>query len=138
MYILILHKLCSTKVLQYKGTEPKRPKGSSTTRIENIFYHDMFGDYYWRTYANGYLWSIRISKKNGYNPDLTFFCVSQVFVILASTCMITEGFNLFEFLERKFSQVRPKYQPNPKNRIQHYRRPGMKLIFKRNNITQIN
>ena len=55
-------------------------------------------------------------------------------MILASTCMITEGFNLFEFLERKFSQVRPKYQPNPKNRIQHYRRPGrflMKKLVKR-------
>ena len=44
--------------------------------------------------------------------------------------MITEGFNLFEFLERKFSQVSPKYQPNPKNRIQHYRRPGRFLMKK--------
>ena len=49
----------------------------------------------------------------------------QIFVILASTLIVTaEGFNLFEFLQSKFQQVRPKYQPNPKNRIQHYRRPA--------------
>merc|ERR1711997_808950 len=38
-----------------------------------------------------------------------------------------EGFNLFEFLERKFSNVRPVYQPSPqqkiKTRVQQYRRP---------------
>ena len=46
-------------------------------------------------------------------------------MILASTLIVTaEGFNLFEFLQSKFQQVRPKYQPNPKNRIQHYRRPA--------------
>ena len=36
-----------------------------------------------------------------------------------------QGFNLFEFLQRKFSNVRPAYQPPPpQQRVQHERRPG--------------
>merc|ERR1711953_346059 len=50
-----------------------------------------------------------------------------IFVVL--TCVViqsAQGFNLFEFLQRKFSNVRPAYQPPPSQlqRVQHERRPA--------------
>merc|ERR1712088_173959 len=45
-------------------------------------------------------------------------------ILVAFFVVSAEGFNLFEFLERKFSNVRPVYQPRPQEkRIQQYRRP---------------
>jgi len=48
-------------------------------------------------------------------------------ILVAFLVVSAEGFNLFEFLERKFSNVRPVYQPSPqqkiKTRVQQYRRP---------------
>jgi len=47
-----------------------------------------------------------------------------VVILVAFLAVSAEGFNLFEFLERKFSNVRPVYQPNPQQRRTHRRPPA--------------
>ena len=52
------------------------------------------------------------------------YLLTQAVILVAFFVVSAEGFNLFEFLERKFSNVRPVYQPRPQEkRIQQYRRP---------------
>ena len=55
---------------------------------------------------------------------MSTYLLTQAVILVAFFVVSAEGFNLFEFLERKFSNVRPVYQPRPQEkRIQQYRRP---------------
>jgi len=55
---------------------------------------------------------------------MSFKTKNLAVILVAFFVVSAEGFNLFEFLERKFSNVRPVYQPNPQQRRTHRRPPA--------------
>ena len=71
----------------------------------------------------GFLWSYVLYSWTDY-----YF---QALLLLVCVIASAEAFNLFEFLERKFNNVRPVYQPPPpQKRVQQYRRPPGKISDK--------
>merc|ERR1711983_244629 len=54
--------------------------------------------------------------------DLPNMSVFEAVLVLVFVVASADGFNLFEFLQRKFNNDRPVYQPPPQKRVQ-YRRP---------------